>query len=54
MDDESWKAIEKAAKSRGQTISDFIRDVLIRAARKGKVGVSGERGNRTHPEQSGT
>jgi hypothetical protein len=53
MDDESWKAIEKAAESRGQTISDFIRDVLLRAARRSKGGVSGERNNRTQTALAG-
>jgi len=34
MDDESWAAVEQAAKSRGQSISDFVRDTLLRAAKR--------------------
>jgi uncharacterized protein (DUF1778 family) len=45
MDDESWKIVERAAESRGQSVSDFIRDALLRAARRSKGVVSGERGN---------
>ena len=34
MDDDSWKAVEDAARARGQTASDFIRETLLKAARR--------------------
>jgi uncharacterized protein (DUF1778 family) len=36
MDDESWKAVENAAEATGQTVSDFIRDALLRATKRRK------------------
>jgi uncharacterized protein (DUF1778 family) len=34
MDNESWKTVEKAAKDKGQTVSDFVREVILRAAHR--------------------
>lgn len=34
MDDAGWAAIEQAAASRGQTISEFVRETLLRAAKR--------------------
>jgi uncharacterized protein (DUF1778 family) len=34
MDDESWGIIEHAAATNGQNVSDFIRDTLLRAAKR--------------------
>ena len=34
MDDEAWAAIEQAAAKREQTISDFIRETLLKAAKR--------------------
>jgi len=36
MDDESWKTVELAAEATGQTVSDFIRETLLRTARRRK------------------
>lgn len=36
MDDESWKLVEQAAEATEQTVSDFIRDTLLRAAKRRK------------------
>jgi hypothetical protein len=36
MDDESWKAVELGAEAAKQTVSEFIRDVLLRAAKRRK------------------
>jgi len=37
MDDESWKEVEQAATGSGQTVSDFVRDAILKAARKRKA-----------------
>lgn len=34
MDDESWETVERAAKAREQTVSDFVRETLLRAAKR--------------------
>lgn len=34
MDDESWALVENAAQAEGKTVSDFIREVILRAARR--------------------
>jgi len=34
MDDESWSRIERAAEVRGESISDFVREALLRAAKR--------------------
>ena len=34
MDAEGWAAIEQAAKASGRTVSEFIRETLLRAARR--------------------
>ncbi len=34
MDNESWDLVEQAAKADGKTVSDFIRDVILRAAKR--------------------
>lgn len=34
MDDEGWEAIVEAAEAREQTASDFIRETLLRAAKR--------------------
>jgi uncharacterized protein (DUF1778 family) len=36
MDDESWKIVEQAAEATEQTVSDFIRETLLRAAKRRK------------------
>ncbi len=34
MDDESWELIERAAASGEQTVSAFVRDTLLKAAKR--------------------
>jgi hypothetical protein len=34
MDDESWAIVERAAKAGGTTVSDFVRETLLRAAKR--------------------
>lgn len=34
MDDESWAIVEKAAAVDGPSVSDFIRDAILRAAKR--------------------
>ena len=34
MDDESWAEIERAASDRGKTVSEFVRDTLLKAAKR--------------------
>jgi uncharacterized protein (DUF1778 family) len=38
MDDESWAIIEQAAESNGQTVSDFIRESILRSAKRKNGG----------------
>jgi len=38
MDDEGWEAIEKAARSAGVTTSEWVRDCLLRAAKRSAKG----------------
>jgi len=34
MDDEGWALIEQAAKADGLTVSDFVRETLLKAAKR--------------------
>ena len=34
MDDESWTRVGEAADASGQTVSDFIREALLRAVKR--------------------
>jgi len=34
MDDESWALVEQAAKAIGSTVSEFVRDTILRAAKR--------------------
>ena len=34
MDDAGWAAVEQAATANGQTVSDFVRDALLRAVKR--------------------
>jgi uncharacterized protein (DUF1778 family) len=34
VDDESWELIERAAEADGQTVSAFMRDTLLKAAKR--------------------
>ena len=34
LDDEAWAEIERAAADRGKTISEFVRETLLRAAKR--------------------
>jgi hypothetical protein len=34
MDDESWAIVEKAAGADGVSVSDFIRDTILRTAKR--------------------
>ena len=36
MDDAAWGLVEQAATANGQTVSDFVRETLLRAARRVK------------------
>ncbi len=34
MDSESWLLVEQAAKTKGVTVSDFVRETILRAAKR--------------------
>lgn len=34
MDDDGWSLVERAAEAQSQTVSDFVRDTLLRAAKR--------------------
>jgi hypothetical protein len=34
MDDESWETIRKGAEAGGETVSAFIRDTMLKAAKR--------------------
>jgi uncharacterized protein (DUF1778 family) len=34
LDDEGWAAVERAAAAREQTVSEFVRETLLRAAKR--------------------
>jgi uncharacterized protein (DUF1778 family) len=38
MDDDSWAIIEKAAGDAGKSVSEFIRDTMLRAAKRRTEG----------------